>query len=181
MAIRLEHIADGENIPESLLNMISECFAEPPITFPPEMIKSIVSAGRAVFYSALSGEDTVGFGITIPEGESVYVFLLGVDSDARGQGYGKEILNELRILYSDRNLILDCEENNRKFYERCGMAYSGYSNLFLGVRFFIMTYGSLNLEDYGNIMQVIMHHDDTILMDCPDGTSYGICWNPVNR
>lgn len=180
MELRLRRWTRGADIPESLLDLESSCFDEPPIVFPREELRRLTDEGLVHAYSAETSEGTVGFGFIIPSGGSAYVFLLGVDPERRGCGYGRGILGLLRDQYPDRSFILDCEEPVIDFYIQSGMRYTGYNNLFLGIRFFVMAFGEFDEKDYTDIMQVIMHHDDTIPMTRPDGTGYDIVWNPVN-
>ena len=52
-----------------------------------------------------------------------------IDNQFNGKGLGKQIINELINFAKSNNcykVILNCNENNIKFYEKCGMKISDY-------------------------------------------------------
>lgn len=73
--------------------------------------------GRDTFYALEENHEFIGLAYTIKTDKMVYVFFLAIEEDARGKGYGTEVLKKLREMYPDRAIALMIEDPEEKSAE----------------------------------------------------------------
>lgn len=113
------------------------------------------------FIACYDRETLCGFYSTLTLGDITHVLFLAVEEALRGQGYGSQILVEIRRAYSGKRVILDVEmpdpdaENQEQriqritFYERNGYHDSGISYGWRGVMYEILILnGEITEEEF---------------------------------
>ncbi len=73
--------------------------------------------GRDTFYALIDDNEFIGLVYTIKTEKMVYVFFLAIEEDARGKGYGTEVLKKLSEMYPDRAIALMIEDPEEKSAE----------------------------------------------------------------
>lgn len=124
--------------------------------------------GRAEFYAAVCDERFVGLAYVVGDDRVKTLMFLAVDDDARGGGYGTEMLAAVHERYRDVKLFLNIEPldeaapnyeqrcRRKAFYERNGMSLLDYQVREAGVTYEMMTFGEyVTKEEYAEAMRVL--------------------------
>lgn len=132
-AIRLRPV-EPEDCHKGLFEVLSQLTSAP--TIPASRFRELVEAQRRggvqqTIVAVNHGGSIVGTGSVLLEPKFIrggapcaHIEDIVVDSKARGQNVGKEIIERLIEFAKDRGcykVILDCAEGNVPFYEKCGL------------------------------------------------------------
>lgn len=77
---------------------------------PYPLLKRRAAQGLGTMLAARDGQEFVGFAYLIGSGDLVYLFLLAIQSDCRGHGYGTKVLQALQAQYRGKRLFLAREQ-----------------------------------------------------------------------
>lgn len=114
---------------------------------PYSILKSRVKKGKGEFYSIYEESTFVGLIYNIVYSDIVYIYYFALEESLRHKGYGSNILNDIKLMYKDKRIILMAESidesasnyqervNRGKFYSKNGFAYQGYTVSELGVSY----------------------------------------------
>lgn len=124
--------------------------------------------GLAEFRAVVHEDRFVGLIYVIGDERIKTLMFLAIAEDARGGGYGSEILKRVRENYPGVKLFLNIEPLDRnapnyeqrcrrkKFYERNGLTCLDYQVREAGVTYEMMTYGEyVSKDEYEETMQVM--------------------------
>jgi len=111
MCARLKTISVTENTAEAALvkALYEEAFPEiERICF--DQLIACARTERAALFAYTDGGAFIGFAFVLLPGPYAYLLFTATAPERRNRGYGAEILNELRRVYTGRRLILDIEQ-----------------------------------------------------------------------
>ncbi|MCM1133069.1 MAG: GNAT family N-acetyltransferase [Ruminococcus flavefaciens] len=87
---------------------------------------------RAEFLVAYENGEVIGFAYTVCHRDMAYLFYLAVDENKRGRGYGRKIIEAVKVRYAGKRIFLAREQleksapnysqrvSRRNFYLKCG-------------------------------------------------------------
>ncbi len=110
-------------------------------------------------------DEFIGFTNLVDYQDICYIFFLAVTPNKRGQGYGSKILEEIKQIKHDKNLLLCFEEVNekykdnsyrikrREFYHRNGFEDNTFKSNEFGVVYDSAVYGrKVSFEEYLSLL-----------------------------
>lgn len=98
------------------------------------LIMHKVRTKKAEILAAYVDGEFIGFAYTVCYGDLAYLFYLAVDESKRGRGYGRKIIEAVKVRYSGRRIFLAREQldesaenysqrvSRRNFYVKCGFS-----------------------------------------------------------
>lgn len=116
------------DLQSGFLKLLSQ-LSETPLYFSDEEYKLIMNQDKEIYIIEEAGQ-IVGTGSILFERKFIHKGIVGhiedvvIDKNKRGNGYGKMIIERLIEEGKERNvykIILNCDEKNIKFYEKCGL------------------------------------------------------------
>ncbi len=85
----------------------------PPIErIPYRVMMQYSRRGNVDFWAYFDGDAYIGFAYLLKTEEFAYLLYCAVTPELRSRGYGSEIIRDLRVFYSDRDMVLDIEPLN---------------------------------------------------------------------
>ena len=123
---------------------------------------------NAILYGFYDDSEFVGFSSVILYKDICYIFFLAVSSNKRDQGYGSQILSEIKHIYNDNVILLCYEEVDNKyqdfemrlrrknFYMKNGFIDNPLKTNEFGVVFQTAYYGkhTVSFKDYKEIFAI---------------------------
>ena len=94
---------------------------------------------RGEFLAIYDQEKFIGLIYNIVYKDIVYIYYLAIEEKFRHQGYGTKVLNDIKVMYANKRIILMAETldekadnyqervNRNKFYSKNGFVYQGYT------------------------------------------------------
>lgn len=101
---------------------------------PFSLIMRRVKQKKAEILAAYDNGELIGFAYTVCRGNLAYLFYLAVDEKKRGIGYGRKIVEAVKVRYAGKRLFLAREQldksaenyaqriSRRNFYIKCGFS-----------------------------------------------------------
>lgn len=89
---------------------------------------------KAEFLTAYEDGEFVGFAYMVYYKDMAYLFYLAIDENKRGRGYGKKLIEAIKVRYAGKRIFLAREQldksaenyeqrvSRRNFYLRCGFS-----------------------------------------------------------
>lgn len=106
---------------------------------PYSILKSRVKQGKGEFLSIYEENNFVGLIYNIVYLDIVYIYYFAIDEHLRNKGYGSKILDDIKLMYKDKRIILMAESidenasnyqervNRGMFYLKNGFYHQGYT------------------------------------------------------
>lgn len=100
-------------------------------------VNDFLSKNKEIYWISNENNDVIGTGTMFIENKVIHNFGkvahiedVVIDNKYRGKGLGKILINfltEKAITEKCYKIILDCNEKNKIFYEKCGFKSNGYN------------------------------------------------------
>ena len=127
--------------------------------------------GKSEVLGFFENKELIGFTLILVNEAVVFMVLLAIDRQYRGQGYGSKALTAIKNQFSDRQIVLDYEEvtahsdnyaqrrSRKQFYFRNGFHETGRYTILSGDRYEIVcSEDNLNETALLDIMALIHRH-----------------------
>lgn len=101
---------------------------------PFSLIMRRVKQKKAEILVAYDNGEVIGFAYTVCHGNLAYLFYLAIDEKKRGMGYGRKLIEAVKVRYKGKRLFLAREQldksadnyaqrvSRRNFYVKCGFS-----------------------------------------------------------
>ena len=134
----------------------------------PIMLKKL-REGKMTFFAIFDDDDTfAGFMLTVDNGRLILLDYFAIMPDKRGGGIGSFALMELCKTYSNRDVVIEIEDERentpdradrirrKSFYLKCGMKIMPFEISLYGVKMRVLTNGAdVDFDSYHSIYREV--------------------------
>lgn len=154
MKLNIENVTEAGKYWNEINALADEAFPPEEYIAPKELVR-MAAAGNLAFFALLDKDTFVGFMVTMPYKEMVYLFFLAIVPGCRSKGYGSRAIETLKAQYPGKTQVVDFEapddsadnaaqrKKRRQFYLK-----NGYGKTGLFLTYFGVTYEVFCTEEY---------------------------------